>query len=48
MFPIFWETTDFRHTFFISAISHNEDAWKDCQASHALIPYSKAFNLKAF
>ena len=32
----------------ISTISHNEDAWKDCHASHALIPYSKAFNLKAF
>ncbi len=32
----------------ISAISHNEDAWKDCQTSHAIIPYSKAFYLKAF
>ncbi len=32
----------------ISAISHKEDAWKDCQAYHAIIPYSKAFYLKAF
>ena len=31
----------------ISRVSHQEDAWLDCQAEHLRIPYEYAFNLKA-
>ncbi|MCF0206862.1 MAG: DUF4065 domain-containing protein, partial [Bacteroidales bacterium] len=31
----------------ISAISHDEPAWQKCHESHARIPFSGAFELKA-
>ena len=31
----------------ISELSHKEDAWIDCQKSHGIIPFSKAFSLRA-